>query len=129
MTYIPLFQCRNQSKIPSFHDVGHYCGAARLRDHVILQLLPPGPGAPGRRPASTSAPHALCPAGQTPISRSHTLGHTPKISRFQDFAKDFTKISRFQQRFQISAKISRFHQDFKISAKISRFQRRFQDFS
>ena len=65
-------------------------------------------------------PHALCPAGQTPISRSHTLGHTPKISRFHQRFQDFTKISRFHQRF---------HEDFKISPKISRFQQRFQDFS
>ena len=78
----------------------HYCGAARLRDHVILQL----------------PPHALCPAGQTPISRSHTLGHTPKISRFHH--EDFKISPKISRRFQDFT----FHKDFKIS-------QRFQDFS
>ena len=105
-------------KSVSFHDVGHYCGAAQLRDHVILQLPPPG--APRRRPRRmrSARPARLRSRVATPSAtpqRFQDFTKDFKISRrFQDFTKDFTKISRFQQRFQISAKISRFQLRFQL---------------
>ena len=77
--------------------IRHYCGAARLRDHVIDTTVAARRRMRSARPAR-------------PRSRVATPSATPQ--RFQDFTKDF----------KISPKISRFHdfkEDFKISVEIS----------